>query len=144
MPGIGETSQFNLLLVEVDLLVVKSGNAGPDLRGSLAEPGLLVGVETFLGAGGTLGTVEALKATAQAGVAEGTVAAAVAWQLVDHAGDLCHLLVHVDLPRILEVFAGELRSRQDWRQGADFERGGGMIGGDIVVPDWTTARSLLP
>ena len=56
-----------------------------------------------------------LIATAQAGVAEGAIAAAVAGKLVEHAADLDRLLVGVDLPRITEV-----RPRQSsvpWRIG---------------------------
>jgi len=62
-------------------------DAGANLRGRPASLGLVVGVEAFLGAGGALGGVRRLVATVQAGVAQGAVAAAVAGQLINNAGD---------------------------------------------------------
>ena len=53
-------------------------DAGPDLRGGLAQLSLLVSVEAFLGAGGTLRAVRRFIATPQAGVAERAIAAAIA------------------------------------------------------------------
>ena len=73
-----------LLSRSIDLVLV-ARDAGADLRGRFAELGLLVCEEAFLGAGGALGAVQPFKATAQAGVAQGAVAAAVAGQLVGHA-----------------------------------------------------------
>jgi hypothetical protein len=58
-----------LLLLQVDGFVVVAGDAGANLSGRFPELRLLVGVEAFLGAGGALGAVQPLKATAQAGVA---------------------------------------------------------------------------
>ncbi len=93
---------------------------------------LPVGEEGLLGAGGALGAVQPLIATAQAGVAQGAVAAAVAGKLVEHVAHLGRLLVDVHLPGIAEVLAGQLRARQDRRQCAHLERGGGVVGRHIV------------
>ena len=90
-------------LFQIDLLVLVPGNGGADLRRLLAELGLLIGEEAFLGAGGALGPVQTFKTAAQAGVAQGPIAAAVAGKLVDHAADLSHLLINVLLPGISEV-----------------------------------------
>ena len=78
-----------------------SRNAGTDLRGSLAQLGLLVRVKALFGAGGALGSMEGFKAAAQAGVAESTVAAAVAGKLVGYVSDLRNLLIDMDLPWVL-------------------------------------------
>lgn len=58
-----------LLFFKVDALVLVARDGGANLRGRFAELGLLVGEETFLGAGGALGSVQRLKAAAQAGMA---------------------------------------------------------------------------
>ena len=65
-------------------------------------------------------------------MAQGAVATAVAGKLVEHVADLDRLLVDVNLPGVAEVLAGQLRAGEDRRQGAHFERGGGVIGGNIV------------
>ena len=133
----------SLLLLEVNAFVFVAGDGGPNLRWRFAEPGLLVGEEALLGAGGALGAVQAFEATAQAGVAEGAVATAVARELIDDAGDLGHLLVNMDLPGIAEVFAGELAAGEDGRQGADLEGRGGVVRGHIfggVGPLGVTGR----
>jgi hypothetical protein len=96
------------LLFEVDRFVLVAGDAGADLGGRFAQPGLLVGVEALLGAGGAFSAVERLKATAQAGVAQRAIAAAVAGQLVGHAADFGNVLVDMHLPGITEVGTGEL------------------------------------
>ena len=108
------------------------GDGGANLDGGLAEFELRVGEEGLLGAGGALGAVQALVATAQAGVAESAVAAAVARELVEDVSDLDGLLIDVDLPGIAEVLAGELGAREDGGQGADLEGRGGVIGGNVV------------
>ena len=59
-PGIDE-HWTNLLLVQIDLLVLVAGDAGANLGRSLAQLGLRVGVEPFLGAGGALGSVQSSK-----------------------------------------------------------------------------------
>ncbi len=73
---------------QVDLLVLVPGDGRANLRRLLAKLGLLVGEESFLGAGRALGSVQTLKAAAQAGVPKRAIAAAVAGQLVNHAADL--------------------------------------------------------
>ena len=120
-----------------------AGDGCADLGWGFAQPGLLVGVEAFLGAGGALGAVESLEAAAQAGVAESAVATAVAGKLVGHAGNFGHLLVDVDLPWVTEVFACKLAAGEDGWQGADFEWSRGVIGRNVVGRDWTTGRSWL-
>ena len=109
-----------------------AGDAGANLCRGLAELGLRIGIERFLSAGGALGAVRILIATAQAGMAQGAVATAVSGKLVEDVADLDRLLVDMDLPGILEVLSSELAACQDGRQGAYFERGGGVIGGNIV------------
>jgi hypothetical protein len=104
----------------------------PNLCWSLAKLGLLVSKEALFGAGGTLSAVQALKTTAQAGMAQGAVAAAIAGKLIGHAGDFGHLLVDMDLPGIAEVFAGELVTGKNRRESRDFERRGRMIGRNFV------------
>src|ERR1035437_10339010 len=121
-----------LLLLQIDALVLVADNGGANLRGSLAQLGLLVSKEAFLGAVGTLRAVRGLIATVQAGVAQGAVATAIAGKLIDHAADLDRLLITVDLPWIAEVFAGEFLAGKNRRQGAHLERRGGMVGRNIV------------
>src|SRR5580704_10146085 len=95
-----------LLLFEIDLLVRVLSDAGADLGRRLSGLGHCVSVESLLRAGGALRPVVALEATAQAGVSQGAVAAAVAGKLVEHIPDLRGLLIDVHLPGIAEVFAG--------------------------------------
>src|SRR3569833_126361 len=99
-----------LLLFEGDLLVGVLGDAGADLGWGFAGLGHCIGVEGFLRACGALGTVVALVAATQAGVAAGAISPAVAGKLVDDVPDLGGLLVDVHLPGVLEVLAGELRT----------------------------------
>ena len=105
-----------LLLVEVDGLVFVAGDGFADLGWVFAEFGLLVGEEALLGASGALGAVQAFKAAAQAGVAEGAVAAAVAGELVGDAGDFSYVLIDVDLPGVAEVVSGKFGAGQEGRQ----------------------------
>src|SRR5258708_24292771 len=93
----------SLLLFQVNRLVLVPRDGCAYLSRRLAQLGLLIGVEAFLRASGALRPVHALKAAAQAGVAESAVAATVARQLVNHVADLRDLLVDVLLPRILEA-----------------------------------------
>jgi len=109
-----------------------TGDAGANLGRGLAEPGLLVGVKAFLRAGGALGAVQSLKATAQAGVAQRAVAAAVAGELISDVADLGNLLVDMHLPGITEVVAAEFCAGEDGRQRADLERGRGVVGGHVA------------
>jgi len=120
------------LLQQIDGLVIAAGDAGANLCRCLAELGLRIGIERLLSAGGTLGAVRILIATAQAGMAEGAVATAVAGKLIEDIADLDGLLVDVDLPWILEVLSCELAAGQNGRQSAHFERGGRVIGGNVV------------
>jgi hypothetical protein len=115
------------LVLEVDLLVIVALYAGADLSGGFAEPGLLVSIHAFLGAGRALGTVRCLKTAAQAGVTQSTVAAAVARQLVKNAADLSSFLIGVLLPWVLELGWGK-----NARQGGDLERRCWMICRNIV------------
>lgn len=129
-PGAGRdyrSIRVLLLLFEVDLLVGVLHDAGANLRGSFACLGHCIGVKRLLRAGGALRAVVALVATAQAGVAQGAVAAAVARELVENVADLRGLLIDVRLPWVAEVLAVELGARQDGWQGADLERRGGMV-----------------
>ena len=122
----------DLLLFEIDGFVVVASDSGANLCGRIAQLSEAIGVEGLFGAGGTLGAVQALVATAQAGVAESAVASAVAGQLVEHVADSSGLLIDVHLPRIAEVLARKPGSCEDGRQRAHFERRSGMIGGDLV------------
>ena len=105
-----------LLLFQIDRLIRMGCNSGADLHGGLTEPGLLVGIDAFLGAGGALRSVEGFKAAAQAGVAEVAVAAAIAWELVNYVAYLSRILIDMDLPRIAEAVTGKPGSGDDWRQ----------------------------
>ena len=120
------------MLFKVDLQVLVPCNGGADLRRRLAEFGLLVGKEAFLGAGGTFGSMQPLEATPQAGMAQGQIAAAVAGKLVNHVADLGYLLVDVPLPGIAEIRPREFCAGQDGRQGAYSERCGGVVGRNVV------------
>src|SRR5215469_5371361 len=130
--GVARNSEMGLLLFEVDGLVRVVGDALADLGGGLAKLRLLVGVEAFLGAGRALGAVQRLETAAEAGMAQGFVAAAVAGKLVGDAGDPGHLLVDVRLPRVAGVVASELAAGQDRRERAHFERGRGVVGRHVV------------
>src|ERR1035437_22880 len=121
-----------LLLLQINALVLVADNGGANLSRSLAQLGLLVSKEAFLGAVGTLRAVRGLIATVQASVAQGAGAAAIARKLVDNAADLDRLLISVHLPRIAKVFASKLLAGENRRQGAHLERRGGMVGGNIV------------
>jgi len=57
---------------------------GANLRGRLAQLGHTVGVHALLRAGAALHSVRAGEATEQAGMAQCSVAAAVAGQLIEH------------------------------------------------------------
>src|SRR5208283_1506075 len=122
----------NLLLVEIDAFVLMARNAGADLRGSPSLLCFLIGVKAFLGAGGTLSTVCSLVAAAQAGVAQGAVAAAIARQLVDHVTNLGRQQIGMHLPGVAEVLACQLRAVENRRQGVDVKRRRGVIGGNVV------------
>jgi hypothetical protein len=120
------------LPVEIDRFVLAALDAGADLSGRPALLRLLVRVEAFLGAGGARGSVQAFKATAQAGMAQGAVAAAVAGELVSDAAHLGDLLIYVALPGILKAGSGELGAMQDGRKRAHFQRRRGVIGGHVA------------
>lgn len=128
----GRVSSFSsLFFLQIDRFVVVAGDAGANLRGRPTGLGFVVGVKAFLGAGGTLGAVRIFIATVQAGVAERAIAAAVAGQLIDHAGNLRGQLVYARLPVVLEVRPGQLRSVKNRRQCADAERRGWVVGGNV-------------
>ncbi len=74
----------------------------------------------------------ALIATAQAGVAQGAIAPAIAGELVEYVSDFGGLLVNVNLPRILEVFARELSARKNRRLRRNLQRSRRMIGRNII------------
>ncbi len=65
------------------------------------------------------------KAAAQAGVAQGAVAAAVAGKLVGHVAYLGNLLVDMGLPRVAKVGPGQLGSSHDGRERCDMQRSRG-------------------
>jgi len=91
-----------LLLFEIDGFEGVFFDGVADLGRSLSESSLLVGEDCFLGAGGALGAVQALKTAAQAGVSQGAVAPAIAGELIEHISDMGGLLIDVELPGILE------------------------------------------
>jgi hypothetical protein len=136
-PGSHLFSYFTLyqtsLLLEVDALVLMPRDSRANLLGRLSQLRLLVGVEAFLGAGRALGPVQRFEAAPQAGVAQGTVAAAVARELVDHTAHLGHLLIHVDLPGKAEILAGQLVSRHNRGQRGEFQRSRRMVGRHVNV-----------
>jgi hypothetical protein len=99
--NVGSLSE--LLFFELDGLVLVAGDAGADFGWCSAQFGLLVDEEALFGASGAFGAMQALKAAAQAGVAEGAVAAAIAGELIGDAADFRHLLVHVHLPGVTET-----------------------------------------
>jgi len=121
-----------LLLLEVDAFVLVALDGGADLGRRLAQSGLLVGEKALFGAGGALGAVQAFEATAQTGMAQGPVTAAVARKLVEDIPNPGSFLVDVHLPGVLEVLTGEPRSGKDGRQGADLERRCRVIGRYLV------------
>ncbi len=103
-----------------------------NLRRGLAQLGLLVGEKSLLGADVALGRVRGLIATAQAGVAQGTVTAAIARQLINDATNLGSQLIGMQLPGVTEVFARQLRAVEYRRQCVDVERRRGVISGNVV------------
>ena len=111
-----------LFLAQVDGLVLMAGDAGANLRRRPAGLGFVIGVETFSGADVAFGGVRCLVATMQAGVSEGAIAAAVARELVDDAGDLRGQLIDANLPVIAEVRARQLSSVKNGRQCVNIER----------------------
>ena len=108
-----------------------ASDAGANLRGRPGGLGFVVGVKAFLGAGRALGAVQVFIATVQAGVAEGAIAAAVAGQLIDDAGNLRGQLVDANLPVVAEVRARQLGAVKNRRQCTDVERRRRMVGGNI-------------
>jgi hypothetical protein len=116
-----------LLFFEIDGLVFVAANGFANLRRRLAEFGLLVGKDAFFCACGALGAVHPFEATAQAGVAQGAVATAIAGELVGHAADFGHILVDMLLPVVGEFVAGK-----QGRQGADLEGRRGVVGRNVV------------
>ena len=121
-----------LLLVEVDALVLMAGDGRANLGRGLAQLSSAGRRKSPLWRRWSTRCRAPLVATAQAGVAQGAVATAVAGKLIDHAADLGCQLVDVDLPGIAEVFSCQLGAGENRRQGADLERRRGMIGGNIV------------
>jgi len=97
-------------------------DTGANLRGRPSCLGFVVGVKTFLGTGRALRGVHVFIATVQAGVAERAIAAAVAGQLIDDAGNLRGQLVDANLPVVAEVRARQLRSVKNRRQCTYVER----------------------
>ena len=130
--SIGDLERQFLLLFEVDALVLMAGDACTDFSGGLTGLGQAIGVEGFLSAGGALGSMQALVAATETGVAQGAIATAVAGQLIDDIANFDCLLVDVDLPGIAEVLSGELGAGEDGRQGADFERRGRVVSRNLV------------
>ena len=125
-------SDPELLLLQIDLFVSVLGDAGANLGRSLACLGHGKGIERLLGARGALGAMQTFVAAAQAGVAESSIAAAVARKLVKHVSDLGRLLINVHLPWIAEVFASQLRARQHRRQRFHLERSCWVIGWNVI------------
>jgi len=123
---------MSLLLVEVDGFVLVARDAGANLRGRPSCLSFEIGVEAFGCADGALGAVDRLIATVQAGVAQGTIAAAIARQLVNDAGDLGRELIGPHLPVVTEVGAGQLLARKDRWDRVNIERRRGVIGGNVV------------
>jgi len=121
-----------LLFFEVDRLEFVAGDALANLGRGLACFVLREGIEGFFGAGGTFRAVQTFIATAQAGVAESAIAAAVAGELVEQVADLRSLLIDMPLPGILEVLAGELCAGKDGRQGRHLQGCGWMVGGHVI------------
>ena len=121
-----------LLVFQVDGLVFVAVDGLADLGRRLAELGLLVSEQPFFGAGGALSAVQSLETTAQTRMTQGTVASAIAGELIRHVADFRHILIDVNLPRVPEVLASELVVGKDRRQGTDFERRGGMVRRNIV------------
>src|ERR1700679_1472694 len=122
----------SLLFFQIDGLVGVGGDSGADLHGSLAELCLLVSAKTLFSAGGALSAVGSFKTTAQAGVAEVPVAAAVAGKLIDYVPHLGGLLVNMGLPGIGKVFAGKPGSGDDGWKFGDLERRRGVVRRHII------------
>jgi hypothetical protein len=120
------------LPLQVDLFIVVPCNGGADLGWLFAKLSLLISKKAFLGTGGALSPMQPFKTTAQAGVPESSVAAAVAGKLIQNAAHLGGLLINVFLPWIPEVLTGKLRSGQYRRKRTHFERSRGMISRNIL------------
>ena len=73
----------------------------------------LIRVIAFFGAGSAFGAMQVFKTTAQAGVADGPVAAAVAGQLIQDTGNLGRILIDLHLPGQLKIDAGQLLAVQN-------------------------------
>ena len=58
----------------------------------------LIGVIAFFGAGAAFGAMQVFKTTAQTGVPDGPVAAAVAGQLIQNTRNLGRILIDLHLP----------------------------------------------
>jgi len=123
---------FSLLLFEINALVLMPGDRLANLGRRLAELGLLIGVEAFLGAGGAFRSMQSLEAAAQARMPQGAIAATVAGQLVDHAADLGHLLIDVYLPVKTKILTGQLIARHNGGERRELKGSRRMIGGHIV------------
>ena len=121
-----------LFLGEVDGFVFVAGDAGADLRGRPTGLGFVVSVEALCSADVALGGMRRLIATVQTGVAQGAVAAAIARQLINDAGDLDRELIGAHLPVVAEVGTLELSAMENGRNGMDIERRRWMVGGNIV------------
>jgi len=104
----------SLLFFQIDRLILMALNCAPNLDRRLSELGLLICEKSFLGAGGAFRSVQAFKAATQACVPQSAVAAAIAWQLIQHAGDLRCLLVSVQLPVVTELLSHQLGPAQNW------------------------------
>src|SRR6185312_3762696 len=106
--------------IQIDRFEFLALDAGANLFGRPALLRFLERVGAFFRAGGTDGAVGAREATVQAGMAEGTVAAAITGKLIEDAGNLGGLVVDLNLPLLAEEGSGELRAGEDGRQRLSF------------------------
>ncbi len=102
--------------IQVDLLPIAAFDAGADPCWSPAFARHLIGVIALFSAGPTFGAMQILETTAEAGVSDGPVAAAIAGQLIQDAGDLGCILVDLHLPRQLEVRSSQLFPAKNGRE----------------------------
>jgi len=126
------TRELSLLLFEVDAFVVVARDAYADLGGSLAGLGEPVRVESFFGACGALGAMQALITASQTCMAQRAITTAVTGELVERIADVGGLLVDMHLPRVAEIVACKLRPGENRRKSADLQWRSGMVGGDFV------------
>ena len=125
-------SDSNLLVFQGYLFVFVTRYQFANLRWFQPKLRFFIGEKGFLGAVRALSSVEAFKATAQAGMTERNVTSTVTGQLIEHVRYLDCILICVHLPLKTKIVSRQLIAAEDGRKAIDFERGSRMVSRNLI------------